>query len=308
MTTPTSLTSLLSLNIHIKKYNESIDKITRRKNIVCIASGVGAIGIWTYRQFAPEFLPSVAAICTHSILNHDTVYQWLGRNVSNKIFKERNLRHTGYRVMLESAFYMGVDCLVIKWLSPRFIPAVHKYIVRLRYSGIVVGSILCLAMGSLYIPKVQNRILKYMADALRNVPELAGIVQAVSGLPSNPLPTPQPSIPKISYSAVADLVTHGIGGCNDSACGICMQDSQTITQTDNTHLTKLHTCGHQFCIPCIEAWLNTGAGESIRPNKYCPMCRTPMILLADLPNQPVPPKPFARLEDHLRTIISDFRY
>jgi hypothetical protein len=299
------MTSINDLQRIYKNYIDTREKNEKRRDYLCIATVAGAVGVWSDRQFAPEYLPSVAVVCGHSLLNHTAVYNRGTKLLSKWVFKERDLRTIGYKFLTETGIYMAADYAVIKWLAPQFMSPIHKYIIRMRYTGLVVGGISVLAIGSLYIPWVQNRIVKFLADSIRPAPLLVGIVTAYSGMPANQVAIPEPPpAPKIPYSVVAELVS--TTGTDDLTCGICMQDSQTITNTDKTHLIKTRECAHVFCIPCIEAWLNIGYGESVRQAKYCPMCRTPIISLADLPNRTFRP-PNDGLEEHIRYIIANFR-
>jgi hypothetical protein len=285
------------------KYIQQVNNAEKWRNYICIGTSVGAFGVWCYRKCALEYLPSLAVVCGHNLINHTTVYYTYARNVSSRLFKHRNFRNLGYRYLFETGIYMAADYAVIKWLSPRFMPVVHKYIIRMRYIGLTINCISVLAVGTLYIPQVQNYIVKTFANSIRRAPLLVGLIQGYSGL-QVPKPTPIEQQPKIPYSAIADLVPTDCR-IGDSTCGICMQDSQTIIHVDNTQLTKTRTCGHLFCVPCIEAWLNIGSGESVQNSKYCPMCRTPIISLADLPTRTIQP-PNDGLEAHIRYMISNF--
>ncbi len=299
------MTSFADIQRIYKNYIETREKNEKRRDYLCIATVAGAVGVWSDRQFAPEYLPSVAVVCGHSLLNHTAVYNRGTKLLSKWVFKERDLRTIGYKFLTETGIYMAADYAVIKWLAPQFMSPIHKYIIWMRYTGLVVGGISVLAIGSLYIPWVQNRIVKFIADSIRPAPLLVGIVTAYSGMPANQVAIPEPPpAPKIPYSTVADLVS--TTGTDDLTCGICMQDYNTLTNTDKTHLSKTRACGHVFCVPCIEAWLNINAGESVQNAKYCPMCRTPIISLADLPNRPIQP-PNDGLETHIRHIFSNFR-
>ncbi len=292
-----------------KNYIDTREKNEKRRDYLCIATLVGAVGVWCYHRWAPEYLPSVAVVCGHSLLNHTAVYNHGTKLLSKWIFKERDLRTIGNKFLTETGIYMAADYAVIKWLAPQFMHPIHKYIILMRYTGLVVGGISVLAIGSLYIPWVQNRIVKYLADTFRQAPQMAEYIIDNSGMPTSqvdiPVPPPAPQIP---YSVVADLVTLDslLTGTDDLTCGICMQNSQTITNTDKTHLIKTRECAHVFCVLCIEAWLNVGTGESVQNAKYCPMCRTPIISLADLITRSIQP-PSDGLEDHIRYIISNFR-
>lgn len=294
---------------NIQKYNDFVNILDERKNRVCIGTCVGAVWIWCYRQFAPEYLPSVAALCVHSVGNYSTVYQWLGSKTLYKLFPDRNLKHAGYRGMMETGFYMALDYAVIKWLSPHFIPALHKYIIRIRYASFICGSVICLAIGSLYIPRVQNFIVKRLANTIRQTPQLRDLVRTFSGM----TPTGQTQHttvidrkPTIPYSKFATPVPDNAYR-DELTSGICMQDAETIINTDKTHLTKLNTCGHLFCIPCIETWLNIGSGGIVQQAKYCPMCRSNILPLSEIPEPQVTEPASDGLEDHLRYIFANFR-
>jgi len=204
---------------------------------------------------------------------------------------------------------MSLDYAVIKWLSPHFIPALHKSIIRLRYASLWYGGFMGLAIGCLYIPQVQNYIIKRVANTLRQAPPLPDLIRAYSGMPpptenNNANPVIAPLV--IPYTKVAELMAlSDIMVGSDLTCGICMQDACTIINTDKTHLAKLNACGHLFCVPCIEAWLNIGLTESVRQPKYCPMCRTDILSPSDIP---IPEPPSDGLEDHLRWIATNFRF
>ena len=162
---------------------------------------------------------------------------------------------------------------------------------------------MCLAIGSLYIPQVQNYIIKRVANSLRQAPPIPDLIRAYSGMPSPTNPVIAPLV--IPYSKVAKLMPQSdITVGSDLTCGICMQDTCTIINTDKTHLAKLNACGHLFCVPCIEAWLNIGLTESVRQPKYCPMCRTDILSPSNIP---IPEPPSDGLEDHLRWIATNFR-
>jgi hypothetical protein len=358
------MTSINDIQRIYKNYVDTREKNEKRRDYICVATSVGVVGVWCYRQFAPEYLPCVVVVCGHSLLNHTAVYNRGTKLLSKWVFTGRDLRTIGYKFQLETGIYMAAEYAVIKWLSPQFMPPIHKYIIRLRWTGLVVGSISVLTIGSLYIPwvpftlnykptrgglkhsgtsraayaarieseagspaslsvprhseaqpegwaynrvsTVQNRIVKFLANIFRQVPQLTGIIRAYSGMPANQAAIPEPPpAPKIPYSAVAEFVP---ADCRtgDSTCGICMQDYNTLINTDKTQLTKTRACGHLFCIPCIESWLNIDAGESVRQAKYCPMCRTPIISLKELCawNKVVPDD---GLEAHIIYIISNFR-
>ncbi len=300
----TSIT-INEIQLIYKNYIETRKKNEKRRDYLCVATSIGAVGVWFYHRWAPEYLPSVAVVCGHSLLNHTAVYNRSTKLLSRWIFIERDLRTIGNKFLTETGIYMAADYAVIKWLAPQFMPIVHKYIIWMRYTGLVVGGISVLTIGSLYIPWVQNRIVKYIADSIRPSPQLAEFIRVYSGMPANQVAIPEPPpAPKTPYSTVADLVS--TTGTDDLTCGICMQDYNTLTNTDKTHLSKTRACGHVFCVPCIEAWLNINAGESVQNAKYCPMCRTPIISLADLPNRPIQP-PNDGLETHIRHIFSNFR-
>ncbi len=303
------MTSFADIQRIYKDYVAARDRAAQNRDYLCIATVAGAVGVWSDRQFAPEYLPSVAVVCGHSLLNHTAVYNRGTKLLSKWVFKERDLRTIGYKFLTETGIYMAADYAVIKWLAPQFMSPIHKYIIRMRYTGLVVGGISVLAIGSLYIPWVQNRIVKFLADSIRQAPQLTEIIRAYSGMPANQAAIPEPPpAPKIPYSVVADLVTSNTHptDVDDLMCGICMQNSQTIINTDKTHLIKTRACSHLFCVPCIEAWININPGEFTNNAKYCPMCRTPIISLADLPNRPIQP-PNDGLEEHIRYIIANFR-
>lgn len=290
-------------------YINTREKNEKRRDYMCIATSVGAIGVWCYHRWSPEYLLSVVVVCGHSLLNHTAVYDRGTKLLSKWFFTGRDLRTIGNKFLTETGIYMATDYAVIKWLSPRFMHPIHKYIIWMRYTGLVVGGISVLAIGSLYIPWVQNRIVKFLADTFRQTPQMAGIIRAYSGMPINRAAMAEPpTAPKIPYSTVADLVTSDshLTNVDNLTCGICMQDSQTITNTDKTHLIKTRACAHVFCIPCIEAWLNVGTGGPVQNAKYCPMCRTPIIELKDLRawNKVIPDD---GLEAHIRYIIANFR-
>jgi len=70
----TSQITIQDIRASIRKYNKFVDDTNQRRNYMCVGKCIGAIGIWCYRQFAAEYLPSVAVVCLHSAGNYNSVY------------------------------------------------------------------------------------------------------------------------------------------------------------------------------------------------------------------------------------------
>lgn len=286
--------SLTSITLTLQNFSDNLQKILEYIDLIenrwRIGTGIGAIGIWCYHGCSSTYIPSVAVICTHSIFNYKS---WIYTNVLYKIFPTRNLKNTGYMHMIGNGIFMAIDYSVIKWLSPSFVPALHKYIIPYRYFSFICRSVSVLAIGSLYIPQVQKYIIRRIANYFRKYPLITNMIYIYSDLSQNNTDT------NLTYLKVANQIDDSIAVNNELTCGICMQEAHTIINNDNTHLTTLRKCGHVFCITCIESLINISDNSNFYYNlnkKLCPMCRIIILEYNDY------------LEDHIRHIFANIQF